>query len=57
MEDTLISMGVAALLQMLKSGKKAKQWRKAMLKVFGAIAATYKLDQDFHDAAEKGLNS
>lgn len=57
MDDILIDVGVAAVLSMLKSGSKAKKWRKAMLKLFAAIARTYKADEQFHAAAETELNS
>jgi len=55
-DDFVIDMGVAALLRMLKDGKKAKKWQRAMLKVFGAIAAAYRTEQEFHQAADRELN-
>jgi predicted secreted protein len=56
MDELFIDLGISAILRMLQTGTKAKKWRKAMLKIFAAIARTYKADQEFHDAAEKGLN-
>lgn len=56
MEDTFIQMGVTLILSMLKDGKRAKKWQRVMLKVFGAIAATYRTEKEFHQVAEVELN-
>ncbi len=56
-EDTMIDMGVSVMLRMLKDSKRARKWQKVMLKVFGAIARAYKSEQEFHDTADKELNS
>lgn len=57
MDDLLIDMGITVMLRMLKDGKRARKWQRAMLKVFSAIAKAYRTEQEFHEAAEAGLNS
>lgn len=47
MEDLLITMGVAVILQSIKNPNKKASLRKAMLKVFSAIRAAYAGDPAF----------
>ena len=55
--DLLIEAGVNLFIDALKDTKKARRWQELALKVFAAIARTYRLQQDFHETANKELNS
>lgn len=46
-EDYIINSAVGALLLMLQDSSKRSKWRKAMLKVFRAIAVAFGNDPDF----------
>lgn len=56
-KKSLAGLAVNMLLQVLEDATLAKKMQPAMLKVFKTIARVYKSQQDFHDAAEKELNS
>jgi len=47
LEDFLIDMGVSALLRVAADPKRASKWRRALLKVFRAIAAAFPSDPEF----------
>ena len=57
LEDFIIGAAINTLLVILGDPKKHGKFRRAFLKVFKAIAEAYRMDQEFHDTAEKGLNS
>lgn len=52
MEDFLIDMAVGVLLRLATDAKKKAKWRKALLKVFRAIASAFPQDPDFKAAAQ-----
>lgn len=51
MSDFLIDMSVAVLLRLLADKSAKSKWRRAMLKVFKAIASAYPRDAEFTQAA------
>lgn len=54
MDDILIPLGVNTLVQLARDPKRRGKWRKALLKIFIAIAIAFKDDAEFaqaHDAA------
>jgi hypothetical protein len=57
MNDMLISMGIALVLEFLKSTVKnptsKRKWKNAMLKVANAIFAAYGNEPEFQEAAKQ----
>jgi len=53
MDDVYIDLGVSILLRVLKDTKKAQKFRRAMLKVFKAIAAAYARDAEFTEVVQQ----
>jgi len=51
-EDRLLSVGIGILIDYLRDSTKHAKWRKAMLKVFRAIADAYGNDKEFLDVAK-----
>lgn len=47
--DILIDLGIGAVLRVLKNKREASKWKRAMFKVFKAIAEAYRNDADFQN--------
>lgn len=51
MPDWVISLGISALLNVIRNNTERSRWRKALLKLFREIAVSMESDEEFQDVA------
>jgi hypothetical protein len=51
MPDWVISLGINALLNVVRNNAERSRWRKALLKLFREIAVAMESDEEFREIA------